>query len=393
MPLPILNPLVAELSPPPIPAVQSWGKDYSGGYGPLIDLSQAVPGYPPHEDLLRWLGAAASSTAYAGYGDIEGEPALREAYALHVSEFYGARIAATNVHITSGCNQAFVAAAMAVGGAGDTILVTNPWYFNHETTLRMLGIGVRAIACRPERGFLPDPEAVAAALDPTVRAVALVSPNNPTGAVYPSELLAAIFDICQKNGVWLILDETYRDFLPPDSGRPHGLLAPPEWNEGLIQLYSFSKSFCIPGHRLGAVVAGEPVIAQIAKIMDNLQICAPRAPQAAVAKGLPALAEWRRANRAEIAARAAALVETLGETPWQVEAIGAYFAFVRHPYQGGNSVRVAERLAKEAGILTIPGGYFGRGQDRYLRFAFANTTADTIRTLRDRPGISAAFAS
>jgi aspartate/methionine/tyrosine aminotransferase len=388
-----MNPTVGDISGNAAAIVERIRRAADAGAQVVVFPELAVPGYPPHEDLLRWLGEAASSTAYAGYGDIEGEPELRAAYALHVSELYGARIAASNVHITSGCNQAFVAAAMAVAGAGDAILVTNPWYFNHETTLRMLGIGVRAVDCLPERGFLPDPEMLAAALDPAVRAVALVSPNNPTGAVYPPELLAAIFDICRQNGVWLILDETYRDFLPPDSGRPHGLLAAPEWNEGLIQLYSFSKSFCIPGHRLGAVVAGEPVVAQIAKIMDNLQICAPRAPQAAVAKGLPALAEWRRANRAEIAARAAALVETLGETPWQVEAIGAYFAFVRHPYESENSVRVAERLAKEAGILTIPGGYFGRGQDRYLRFAFANTTADTIRTLHARPGISAASAS
>ena len=64
----LLNPLVTRLSPPPIPAVQAWGKSYDGGLGPLIDLSQAVPGYPPHPDMLRWLGEAASSLAYTNYG-------------------------------------------------------------------------------------------------------------------------------------------------------------------------------------------------------------------------------------------------------------------------------------------------------------------------------------
>lgn len=383
MTLPVLNPLVAELSPPPVPFVQAWGQAYSGGHGPLIDLSQAVPGYPPHEDLLRWLSEAAGSKAYAGYGDIEGEPALREAYALHMSALYDADVAASNIHITSGCNQAFVAAVTAVAAAGDAIVVTNPGYFNHETTLRMLGIEVRAVDCPPQRGFLPEPQAIKKAQDPKVKAVALVTPNNPTGAVYPAALVEEIFDICRKNGVWLILDETYRDFLPPDSGMPHGLFAS-AWKDGMIQLYSFSKSFCIPGHRLGAVVAAEPVIAQIAKIMDNLQICAPRAPQVAVAKGLPALAQWRQVNRAEIASRATALVETLEGSDWHIEAIGAYFAFVRHPFERVSSVRVAEALAKRAGIVTIPGEYFGARQERHLRFAFANATVATVFKLRER---------
>ncbi len=72
--------------------------------------------------------------------------------------------------------------------------------------------------------------------------------------------------------------------------QPHGLFSLAGWEETLISLYSFSKSFCIPGHRLGAITAGRTVIEQIAKIMDNLQICAPRAAQGAVAKALPLLA-------------------------------------------------------------------------------------------------------
>jgi aspartate/methionine/tyrosine aminotransferase len=384
MRLPVFNRLVSELSPPPVPLVQSWAKAYSGEQGPLIDLSQAVPGYWPHQEMLRWLGEAAASTAYTGYGDIEGEPELRTAYARHVSELYDADICATNIHVTSGCNQAFVAAVLALAGAGDAVVITNPWYFNHEATLKMLGVELRFVDCSPKRAFLPDPDNIAALLGPQVRAVALVTPNNPTGAVYPPDLLQAIFSLCRRNGTWLILDETYRDFLPPGGEKPHRLLVQPHWHHALVQLYSFSKSFCIPGHRLGAVVAGEPVIERIAKVMDNLQICAPRASQAAVAKGLPALTGWRQQNRLEIARRAACLSETLADSDWHIEAIGAYFAFVRHPFAGIASARVAEQLAERAGIVTIPGEYFGARQERYLRIAFANASTDTIGKLGDR---------
>jgi aspartate/methionine/tyrosine aminotransferase len=384
MSFPVFNALISRLSSPPVPAVQGWAKSYSGEHGSPIDLSQAVPGYPPHPQMLRFLGEAAASAAYAGYGPIEGESALRDVYADHVSQLYGATVSRGNVHITSGCNQAFVCAAMTIAGAGEAIAMTNPCYFNHEATLAMLGIGMSPVHCDPARSFLPDPARVAEALKPGVRGLALVTPNNPTGAVYPPDLLREIYELCRRNGSWLILDETYRDFLP-GGGMPHQLFGLPGWQDTLIQLYSFSKSFCIPGHRLGAIAAGGAVISQVAKIMDNLQICAPRAAQAAVARALPVLTDWREANRAEIENRAVALAEAMSTLPdWRVEAIGAYFAYVRHPAPDRSSAQIAEALAKRVGVLCLPGEFFGTGQKDFLRFAFANANAATIRELPSR---------
>ncbi|MBB4189164.1 aminotransferase [Sinorhizobium terangae] len=383
--MPHFNPLVEKLSPPPVPSVLAWAKTYDGARGPLIDLSQAVPGYPAHPDMLKWLGEASASTAYTGYGAIEGEAELRAAYAAHVAGLYGAAVTADNIHITSGCNQAFMCAVMAIAGAGDTVLMTNPYYFNQETTLAMLGINVELAPCDAGAGFLPEVEEIASALRPGIRALALVSPNNPTGAVYPPELLERIHEACRRNNTWLILDETYRDFLPSADVAPHGLLRARGWQDSFIGLYSFSKSFCIPGHRLGAITAGSALVEQITKIMDNLQICAPRAAQAAVAKAIPALAAWRLANRVEIAARADALRDVMSRLPkWKLQAVGAYFAYIRHPFPDIDSQFVAEKLAKLAGVVCLPGDYFGEGQENYLRFAFANADVATIRKLEER---------
>ncbi len=228
--------------------------------------------------MLKWLGETAASTAFTGYGAIEGEAELRQAYAEHVAALYGAAVAAGNIHITSGCNQAFICAAMAVAGAGDTVLMTNPYYFNQETTLAMLGIDVELAPLDAGAGFLPEVETIASALRPGIRALALVSPNNPTGAVYPPGLLQRIYELCRANGTWLILDETYRDFLPDAAAAPHGLLRTPGWEDGFIGLYSFSKSFCIPGHRLGAITAGPQVVEQIARSW-TISRSAPRVPR------------------------------------------------------------------------------------------------------------------
>ena len=362
--------------------VQGWAKTYDGSLGPLIDLSQAAPGYPPPRQMLDWLGKAASSPKMTGYGPIKGEPALRRAYAAHVSSFYNSKITVAQTHITSGCNQAFIVAAMAVAGAGDTILMTNPCYFNHETSLAMLGIDTAYVRCNSENTFLPDMESIRAAL-PSVKAFAIVSPNNPTGSIYPVNLLNEIYQACRAAGVWLIVDETYRDFI--EQHERHNLFGEDDWQTGLIQLYSFSKSFCIPGHRLGAVVAGETVIEAIGKVMDNLQICAPRAAQSAVAKAIEPLASWREDNRKEIENRATALHEVFENLPdWKIISMGAYFAFVKHPFDGVPSNEVAKELAQRAGVTSLPGSFFGDGQDAFLRIAFANVDVQTIGLLEAR---------
>ncbi|KAA0971271.1 aminotransferase [Aureimonas fodinaquatilis] len=377
--MPAFNPLVETLTAPPIPHVQSWARAYSGACGPLIDLSQAVPGYAPHHDLLAALGQCASDPRLAGYGAIEGEPELRTAYAKHVAGLYGTSVHMGSVQITAGCNQAFTAALMAVASAGDAVLLTNPCYFNHETTLTMLGISANTVACKPELGFVPGAADIDTAITPKTKAVVLVSPNNPTGAVYPAELLCEIFDLCKRRGIWLILDETYRDFMDP-LDLASGPMGREDWRENLIQLYSFSKSFCIPGHRLGAVTAGEAVIRQMAKVMDNLQICAPRAVQHAVAPLIPVLENWREQNRQEINRRASAMQSSIALVPgWKLNSIGAYFAFVRHPYPGRTSADVAQQLAKQLGLITLPGSYFGEELDDFLRLAFANVEVSPIQ--------------
>jgi len=381
---PLFNPNIETLDAPPIPRIQQAAKAYTGQYGELIDLSQAVPGYSPPNAFLDALRCSAGDRAWLGYGDIEGEPLLRKSYAYDIEQSYGAAVSPDQVMITSGCNQAFVTAALSVAESGQSIMLINPWYFNHESTLSMFGIRTVSFSVGADSGYLPNPVELENALTPNVKAIAIVSPNNPTGAVYPASLIQSLFELCVSRGVWLILDETYRDFLPQGHGRAHDLFDQ-SFENHLITVSSFSKSYCIPGHRLGAVVAGPSTIKQMSKIMDNLQICAPRAPQAALAKCMRGLTTWRVNNRIEINRRADTLISTMAALPeWKLEVVGAYFAYVQHPWPDQSSLSVAERLARELGIVTLPGEFFGPGQQGHLRIAFANVDANVIKTLPDR---------
>ncbi|GGD11471.1 aminotransferase [Aureimonas glaciei] len=377
------NPFLSDVAAPPIGQAAVWAAAYDGAHGPLINLSQAVPGHAPPPELARRLAEAAGTASAARYGPVLGDSALRDAYAAHVSGLYGATIGAAEVGITAGCNQAFFTALMTLARTGDAVILPGPAYFNHTMTLQMLGIEARLVETTAASGFVPEIAAIERLIDDRVKAVALVTPNNPTGAIYPPSLLAEVFALCQRRGVALILDETYRDFLPPGDAAPHGLFARPGWQETLVGLYSFSKSYAIPGHRLGAMTAGEAFLAQAEKVLDCIQICAPRPPQMAVEWAIPALAEWRAEMTAEILARAAVFRETLAPFPgWRIEQMGAYFAYVRHPFPGRTDV--AEILARQFGVVTLPGSFFGPGQENHLRIAFANVSAERIAGLDER---------
>lgn len=383
---PAINPNLIDTGTPPIPEARSWLDAYDGRHGAGIDLSQAVPGYPPPPELLKWLGEAARDPAAAQYGSINGDKGLRDAYATHFASLYRTSIDADRILITAGCNQAFVTVSMALAKAGEAILLPTPWYFNHAMTLGMLGIEARPLPASGEAGFVPEPEAAARLIDASVRAIALVTPNNPTGAIYSPQTIAAFARLCTERGLWLVIDETYRDFLPGSGGTPpHGLFSDPAMAHCVIQLYSFSKAYCVPGHRIGAVVAPEHFLNELAKVQDCVQICAPRVGQMALSRAIPALAEWREGNRALIGRRAKAFRTAMAQVNhWQVESVGGYFAYVRHPYRGKPSTAVAQILAREHGILVLPGSYFGPGQDQHLRVAFANVDEGEIATFADR---------
>ncbi|HEY8566609.1 MAG TPA: aminotransferase [Beijerinckiaceae bacterium] len=381
----LVNPFVAATGSPPIPEAQAWARRYDGAHGPLLDLSQAVPGKPPHPAMLEALSAAAGSPDAARYGPILGDAVLREAYAAEMSATYGASLSANEVAITAGCNLAFVATAMLIAQAGDAVLLPTPWYFNHQMSLAMLGIEPRPLPCHAEAGFVPDSREAERLIDERTRAIVLVTPNNPTGAIYPEEVLEGFAALCRRRDLWLIVDETYRDFLPAGLNRPHGLFTAPDWGDNLVQLYSFSKSHGIPGHRLGAMTAGRDVIGEVAKTLDCLQICAARTAQRPVAEGITGLRAWREANRDEITRRASAFRAAFADLPgWTVGSVGAYFAYVRHPFAGRTAAQVAERLAAERGVLGLPGSYFGPGQEDHLRLAFANVAAERLAEIPTR---------
>jgi aspartate/methionine/tyrosine aminotransferase len=381
-----INPLFSAVAPPPIAEAWRWieGRKFPADK-PLIDLAQAEPNYPPPADLLAHLAQLILRPELSRYTDIRGTPELRAAFAGHLSQFYDADVAAAEVSITAGCNQAFCLVLMALAGAGDEVILPAPYYFNHDMWLNILGVTVVPLSFQAAQGGVPDVAEAAQKITARTRAIVLVSPNNPTGAIYPPDILRQFFDLARDRHIALVLDETYKDFLPAD-GAPHTLLGAPGRAGTLIQLFSFSKNYALTGHRVGGLVAGPEITAEFTKGMDCAAICAPAVGQAAALYGLQNLDRWTQQKRQLSLARLAALRHAMARNNLDYELVsaGAFFAYMRHPHAGKSAVEVARRLADGQNMLCLPGAYFGPGQDSYLRFSFANVEADRMDEIADR---------
>ncbi|KAJ7035949.1 pyridoxal phosphate-dependent transferase [Mycena alexandri] len=346
---------------PPIPLAYTWAAKYRLSHGPLLDMSQGIPGVPPQRSLQEALSVAASSLGSFGYCPSEGELVLREAMADEMRTVYGTDtdIDPGDMSLTSGCNLAFVATIMTLADAGDEVILPVPWFVLDHMTLTMLNITTVPLQTRPDEGFAPSVSQCKALITPKTRAIVLVTPNNPTGATYSPELIVEFSRLAHDHGIALIIDETYRDFILTELP-PHSLFTEASWREHFIHLFSFSKSYGVPGHRLGLVLAIAPILASL------------RPGIVETALGLQARRE---------------LFKNALPPGWVVGAIGGYFAWTRHPFPGRGSAEVCQRLAEELGVVLLPAAFFcdesnlDKSDDRWIRFSVANCDDDRVRAV------------
>lgn len=354
---------------------------------PLINVSQAAPVNPPPAPMVAHMAAVIQDDDTHLYGPVLGLPALRAEVASQWSTAYGGAIAPAQVGITSGCNQAFCASIAMLCGEGDEVLLPTPFYFNHKMWLDMAGVAAVALPCNGD--MIPDPEDAVARITPRTRAIVLVTPNNPCGVEYPADVIIAFYEIAKSHGLALIIDETYRDF-HSQSGAPHALFQQTNWDQTLVQLYSFSKAYRLTGHRVGAVVASVARMAEIEKFLDTVSICANQLGQKAALWGMLNLGDWLAGERLEILARRQAIVDNFTQLKakgWSLLGVGAYFAYLEHPFDMASN-DVAQKLVEQVCVLALPGTMFVPETDesgkRQIRIAFANIDADGIVVLFDR---------
>jgi len=380
-----VNPQVVATEFPPVTEAASWVRDRTFPTNkPLIDVSQAVPGYTTSEAVLDHMAEALRKPENSKYGHALGIPELRARYADTLCTSTN-EVSADNIAISAGCNQAFHVAMTAIVKPGEQVILPAPWYFNHKMSLDMLGVETVPLPCAEAQQMVPDIAELKRLINNKTRAVVLITPNNPTGQEYPAETVDAIYTLCKESGVYLIVDETYRDFRSNNDIAPHNIFTDPNWGQTAIHLYSFSKAYALAGYRVGAIAASQDLLREITKVLDCVSICAPQLSQQAALFALTNAQDWKAQRSIDMHNRAETFTQAINnnEHGYQIAASGAYFAYLKHPFEMG-STQVARYLADHANLLALPGEMFGPNQTRYIRVAFANVTSEWMEPLAKR---------
>jgi aspartate/methionine/tyrosine aminotransferase len=365
---------VAAVQAPVIPIVGRWTAATPG----TISLGQGVVSYGPPAEAVAAAQRFGASLQDHRYGPVEGLPTLVAALERKLAQENGIVVRPhSRVFVTAGGNQAFMNAVLAVTDPGDDIILPAPYYFNHEMAIVMAGVGAVAVPTTPT--YQLDLEALAAAVTPRTRAIVTVSPNNPTGAVYPEADLRAVNTLCRERGLFHIHDEAYEYFTYGETrafspGRIDGAAA------STISLYSLSKAYGMASWRMGYMVVPEGLADAVNKIQDTLLICPPAASQhaalAAIGVGrtyatdrLPGLDTTRRR-----------IYEALSDpsVPCDVPRPDGAFYYLLRAHTTMTPMTLTERLIREHKVAVIPGSAFADAAPCSVRISYGALDADTV---------------
>jgi len=356
---------------PIIPIAAGWIAETPG----TISLGQGVVHYGPPAAAVAAIPEFLRTVPHHRYIPDAGLPELRKAFEEKLRAENGIDAPyERRILVTVGANQAFLNAVLAICDPGDEVILLSPYYFNHEMAVALAS--AVPVTVPVDSRMQPDLPAIEAAITERTRAVVTVSPNNPTGAVYPRETLAAIHRLCAERGIYHISDEAYeyftyggaRHFSPGSLGGDH-----------VISLFSLSKAYGMASWRVGFLVAPEHLHRDLMKIQDTAVVSgsaisqyvglrAMEAGRAHCASHLPSLARVRETALAMLSA-----VPDLLEAP---PAEGAFYLFARIN-TGMSGVTLSERLVREHKVAVIPGETFGVASGCWLRIAYGSLREET----------------
>ncbi len=378
---------VEAVQTPIIPIVGRWIAETPG----TISLGQGMVSWGPPPQAVEAARAYAGDPEAHRYGPVEGLPILVDALAAKLRDENGLDLTGSRILVTAGGNLAFVNALLAIADPGDEVILQAPFYFNHEMAIVLAGC--RPVVVPTDAAYGLQPDAIADAITPRTRAVVTISPNNPSGAVYPEAVLREVNALCAARGIWHVHDEVY-EYFTYGGARHASPGAFPGAGAHTISLFSLSKAYGFAGWRIGYMVVPETLWMAVNKIQDTLLICAPHVSQAAAVGALAAGRAYTAPFVERLAAVRTQVLDALGAIADLVEvpsADGAFYCLlrIRTPL---DAMTLCERLIREHRVATVPGSAFGlagardqgpgatgQGPDgTYLRISYGALDAETV---------------
>lgn len=313
------------------------------------------------------------------YSDVTGDDDLRRIIAQWHSDSTGQQVGKDQVVVMNGAQCALFGAAQCIMESGSEVIIPEPMYTTYEALFNAAGATVVKVPMRPENNFQVLPEDIAAAVTDKTSAILINSPNNPTGAVFPQETLAAVADICKRNDLWLISDEVYSTVT---FGAEHfSPCALPGMSERTITINSLSKSHAMTGWRLGWVVCPK----EMALHLGNLTLCmlfgSPTFIQDAAKIALTAELPELELMRETYQHRRDVFYQQLKN----IEGIHCHlpeagmFLMIDIRKTGMSSQEMAELLLNKFDVATLPGIAFGPSGEGHIRVSLGVPEKDLIK--------------
>ncbi len=374
-----MNLRMERVQAPIIPIVGELIKNNPG----TISLGQGVAFYGPPQSAIDQLTHFLSNPENHKYKLVNGIRPLYEGLCDKLKRENGIEVCREakvsgeyKLCVTAGGNMAFMNAVLAIADAGDEIILLTPFYFNHEMAVHIADCD--PVAVPTDEHYQPDLDAIRNAITDKTRAVLTVSPNNPTGAVYPEETLRAINQLCKEHGIYHINDEAY-EYFTYDAAKHFSPGSIKGAEEHTISLYSFSKAYGFASWRIGYMVYPAELDVSIKKIQDTILICPPVISQYAAYGALQSGADYCRGYQKDITAVREVTLNELGQLNdicTLIKTNGAFYFLLKINAEL-DEMELIKRLVEEYGVAVIPGCSFGMKTGCYLRISYGALQKDT----------------
>ena len=350
------------------------GKRLSAIYGKenVFDFSIGNPSFPPPgsvKDAIIDIITNEDPMYVHGYPANSGYPEVRRAIADSLNRRFGTAYTEGNIMMTVGAAGGLSCTMVTLLNPGDEVICITPYFFEYNNYVTTPGGKVVTVPASAENGFMPDVDAIAAAVTPKTKAVILNSPNNPTGVIYPAELLKSLSDMLLEKGreygtvIYVISDEPYRELAYDGAEVPWM----PSIVANCIVCYSWSKSLSLPGERIGYVVVPSDIAD--GQLIFDAEVVANRMLGFVNAPSLMELVVARcvdePTNIAGYDANRKLLYDGLTALGFEgAYPAGAFYLWIKTPIEESAFVE----KAKSYNLLLVPGSNFGT--PGYVRLAY-----------------------
>ncbi len=368
-------------------AVDAKAKAMKAEGRPVIGFGAGEPDFPTPDYIVEAAVEAARQPRFHRYSPAAGLPELKQAIVEKTARDSGYEVEPSQVLVTNGGKQAIYEAFAAMLDPGDEVIIIAPYWTTYPESIKLAG-GVPVFVVTDEStGYLADVEQLEAARTERTKVLVFVSPNNPTGAVYPREQVRAIGQWADEHGLWVLTDEIYEHLVYGDAEFSSLPVEVPEIADRTVVVNGVAKTYAMTGWRVGWIIGPKDLIKAASNLQSHSTSNVANVSQAAAMAAVSGDLVAARKMRESFDRRRRTIVRMLNEITGVVcpEPQGAFYAYPSVKDLLGKKIRgktpqtsaeLAELILEQAEVAVVPGEAFGT--PGYLRLSYALSDEDLV---------------